>query len=77
MSFLDPIPKGTICTNDCDHLATIKWVGSGDGFSAAHGNYTYWCECCALDAQLEYAKKAADKIPNLEKELEEALKTCK
>jgi hypothetical protein len=71
------MPKGQVCTNDCDHLAEpTPWVGHGSAMDLVHGNYTWWCTCCMIDAQLEDARASADRIPQLEKDLIEALENC-
>jgi hypothetical protein len=36
--------------------------------------YERWCEICILEAQLEYARERATKIPEMEKRLEELKK---
>jgi hypothetical protein len=36
-----------------------------------HGNYTYWCELCALKAQLVRARERAAAIPELERKIAE------
>ena len=73
---MQAMPKGQICTNDCDHLAHSIWLGEGNAMNYVHGNYTYWCKCCQVDYQLEYARKLAKNIPFLEKELIKALELC-
>jgi len=71
------MPEGQICTNECDHPADPRpWIANGGTMDLVHGNYTFWCKCCQLDAQLEHAKNRAADIPRLEQELIEALRTC-
>lgn len=62
------------CQNgDCKHKATeVPWIGLGSVLDLIHGNYTYWCECCMVKAQLEHAEKLAARIPKLKAELETA-----
>lgn len=63
------------CANCKEHEGTEKWVGQGGVLDFAHGFYKMWCKCCALKAQLKYAKERAKRIPKLEKKLKKIV--CK
>jgi hypothetical protein len=68
------IQPGTMCANCGKRPATNNWVGEGTTLDLIHGNYVQWCEPCCAKASLEYARKQADRIPELEdwvKRLEE------
>ena len=39
-----------------------------------HGHYWKWCRICCVEAQLEDARKQAERIPELVKVLNELLK---
>lgn len=60
-----------LCANCKKRVATQNWVGEGGVFSFVHGLYQEWCEICCITEQLKYAKQQAEKIPELEKKLEE------
>ena len=72
------IPSGKLCTNCEEHLATEIWIGHGDMMALIHGHYKYWCKCCTLEAQIEYAKiewiRLRKSIIPLEAELKSACK---
>ena len=36
-----------------------------------HGMGQHWCEICVLEEQLEFARKAVERIPEMTKRLEE------
>jgi len=57
------------CANCGKREGTIKWVGSEGVLALTHGFYKMWCEICATEAQLEYAKELAKNIPKLEERL--------
>lgn len=59
------------------HKASVRWVGDGGFMAFTHGMWEPCCECCAARMVLEYAKERASKIPELEKELALAQRTCK
>ena len=78
-------PKGIVFTNDTPTLetkvddmcekchkrkATTNWVGQGSTLDFVHGMYQRWCEYCATEEQLRYAKKIALRIPILRRKLE-------
>lgn len=58
-----------ICDNCNEHKGTMKWTGDGGILALTHGRWVWWCNCCAVKAQLEYARERADAIPDLEEEL--------
>lgn len=62
--------KKIICANCGEREGTINWVGRGGVMDFVHGMYEVWCELCAVEADLEYAKKQAKRVPELEKKLE-------
>lgn len=57
------------CGNCGEHRATDIWLGEGSSLDWSHGHYEKWCRCCALDAQLEYAREMARKIYVLREQL--------
>jgi hypothetical protein len=59
-------PNGN-CTNCLSHKATILWTASD--FEMVHGQYTFWCECCATKAQIEHIEKAMIQLPELKAKL--------
>jgi hypothetical protein len=61
----------TLCQNCGKRPATENWVGEGGTLAYVHGHYQRWCERCCIEAQLDNARKAAERIPELEKRLEE------
>ena len=65
------VPIGAICTNCKIRPASLVWAGDGGIIGVIHGAYTYWCERCSVIEQLDYARKAAARIPELEKKLAE------
>lgn len=61
--------------NKCNkHKATVNWVGDGGVMEMVHGMSAMWCECCVMDAQIEYAQKAVDRLKDLKKKRKEL--TC-
>lgn len=57
---------GDLCINCGERPATVNWVSADPTLAFVHGMTTRWCECCALEAQLEHAREMAAKIPELE-----------
>jgi len=57
----------------CQHChkrkATINYVSKGCFLDFAHAFYQRLCKKCVIRAQLKHAKKVAQNIPKLEKEL--------
>lgn len=51
------------CDNCHEREGTLKWVG--DAMDLVHGAYSMWCELCVVEAQIDYAQKAAERLPNL------------
>lgn len=66
-----------ICQNCHIRQATVNWLGEGSTLDFVHGMFQRWCNICSLEAQLEYARKSAARIPELEKELEKAISEWK
>ena len=65
------IKKGTMCENCGEREATSWWIGHGSLMDFAHGAGEPWCEQCIVEAQLEYARMQAERIPELERKLAE------
>lgn len=74
--FFDEDPGRHTCTNCGKHRASVKWVGEGSTLDLLHGHYTWWCSCCALRAQVAFARKIARRIPRLERELKRKTRRC-
>lgn len=47
------------------------WVGEGGFLVWTHGMSAQWCERCVVEAQLAYARRSAERIPQLEQRLRE------
>lgn len=58
-----------MCENCGNREATLVWSNSSMGY--VHGMYESWCEICCVEEQLKFAKKQANRIPELEKKLKE------
>jgi protein-arginine kinase activator protein McsA len=56
-----------LCTSCHERLATTYWTEGT--IAAVHGFVEAICEVCAIDRQLEHAKKMAESIHRLEQEL--------
>lgn len=54
-----------ICRSCGQRPATLNWVGDGGTLAFAHGMYQRWCEHCALRAQIAFAEKAEQSLPDL------------
>jgi hypothetical protein len=67
------VPK-VKCAKCGKREGTTGWVGTSGILAWTHGMYERWCEICILEAQLEYARERATKIPEMEKRLEELKK---
>ena len=74
--FLMRIPKATgdLCQNCAKRIATVDWAGEGGWLAAAHGMTSRWCEVCTLREQVNNARAAVARLPQLEQDLEEALR---
>lgn len=59
------------CTNCNQRPATGIWLGHGSVMDYAHGNYTYWCEQCMVEAQVQGCREAAERLSGLEARLAE------
>jgi hypothetical protein len=62
-----------ICAKCGKREGTETWTGGGGTNGYIHGCYAKYCRVCVLQEQLEYAKKAVERIPEIEKELKELL----
>lgn len=59
------------CANCGKHKGTIRW---GEGpIAAVHGLFAWWCECCALKAQIAHAEERARELENMKIRLAETL----
>lgn len=58
-----------LCANCKSRPATMNWSESGSGLDFVHGNYTRWCDHCAVTRQLAFARERAADIPRLEARL--------
>jgi hypothetical protein len=67
------IPENTICAK-CSERAATEWWSPDGVMAVVHGMCAAWCLACCLTEQLAHARKVADKIPQLEAELAEALR---
>ena len=65
------VPEDHPCDHCQERPAAVMWLGDGDMVSAIHGARWWWCERCAVEAQLERARERAAAIPDLERRLEE------
>lgn len=75
-TLLDDSAEGLLCANCEKHPASVQWVGEGGVLDFVHGHYSWWCSCCALRAQLAFARKQARRIAGLEVKVKRALKDC-
>jgi len=71
MSDLMSPPKDQTCAKCKTRPATAWWTGEGGVLAAVHGFYEARCEYCCCEEQLEYARKLAATIPELEAKLAE------
>jgi hypothetical protein len=69
-------PRHHTCTNCGKHPASTRWVGEGSTLDYLHGSYSWWCSCCAVGAQLAFARKLARRIPRLEREMKIETRRC-
>ncbi len=61
------------CANCRKHKASVVWIGKQGMLEYVHGGSDEsWCECCALRAQLEYAREQARRATVLEKKIAES-----
>ena len=58
-----------LCQKCHEHPASTPWVGEDGTLAFAHGMVAFWCKCCTIGAQLDHARKMAERIPGLEEEL--------
>lgn len=64
-----------MCSKCGTRKAVLDWVNDGGALAYVHGLSMRWCELCAVETQLEHARKQAARIPELEaalKALQEA-----
>lgn len=56
-------------TATCQHCqrrpGTETWIGEGGMLGWAHGIFALWCMQCVLEAQIEHAQQAAERLPEL------------
>jgi hypothetical protein len=62
-------PKDQTCAKCATRPATEWWTGEGGTLAAVHGFYEARCVQCCVEEQLEYARKLAATIPELEAKL--------
>lgn len=62
-------PRGP-CQECGERPATVLWSTDGT-MGLIHGGYRYWCNRCALRAQVEHARDCAARLPELERQLAE------
>lgn len=67
-------PSG-VCAVCKDRPATQMWA-EGGVLGATHGMYEFRCKRCCLKEQLAYARKMAEEIPRLERELRQEERGC-
>lgn len=67
------IGEPMICQNCGKREATITWVGEGGTLAWVHGMGQEWCKLCCVKEQLKYAKKQAERIPELKEELRQLI----
>jgi hypothetical protein len=61
-----------VCANCNKRSGTVNWAGEGGALAAVHGLTVKWCKACVLEAQIDYAEKAAERLPRLRAELQKA-----
>lgn len=66
---------GQLCENCGTHPGTVCYVGDGGTMGFIHGAFAWWCKCCTLKAQIKHCEEAAERLPELRKELETACRT--
>lgn len=66
-SFLKP---DGLCKRCKVRKATDIWIGEAGVLALTHGMRADWCRQCVVVSQLEYCRKSAERIPELEAELE-------
>ncbi len=68
----EPLVDAGLCVNCKIRPGTETWVGEGGTLALVHGFSARWCLQCCLEAQIEYCTKAAERLPDLKRQLEEA-----
>jgi hypothetical protein len=58
-----------LCQRCGVHRAMVNWAGTEGILGVLHGHHEEWCACCAVRAQLDYAREIAARIPDLEAKL--------
>jgi hypothetical protein len=61
------------CANCNKHKGTEVYLGEGSIMDYVHGNYSMWCKCCVLKAQIKYCKEAMKRIKKLEKHFKKVI----
>lgn len=69
--------EGKTCAHCGKHPAAMPWIGEGGVLEWTHGFYAWWCNCCMLKAQLQFARKQARRVERLEAQLANASRTCR
>lgn len=69
------IPQGTMCAKCSQHQATVHWYGDTTTMGWVHMIPEWWCECCAVSAQITHIKDMTKRLPELYAELEAACHT--
>ncbi len=65
-----PSPRD-VCVHCRERPATMDWVGDGGIMAHIHGISVRWCDYCAVEAQLVYAKARAAEVADLERRFRE------
>lgn len=61
--------KVGLCAKCGERPAVAMWVGEGGVLEMTHGLYEMRCKRCCLVEQIQYARKATARLPELEAEL--------
>ena len=69
-NFMSP-PEDQTCAKCQKRPGTAWWAGEGGVIAIVHGFYEARCAYCCVEEQLEYARKLAATIPELEAKLAE------
>lgn len=68
----ESVVESDICSICNRRTATLDWAN--DPTAAIYGWTTRVCEICSVEEQLSYARKQADRVPELEYRLTTLLK---
>lgn len=61
------------CQNCGNLTKTTMWNESGSALDFSHGFYSWWCQLCIAERQLEYAVDIAKTIPDLEQKVHDLI----